>query len=262
MIDAHCHLDSQDFDPDRDEVVARAKAAGIRCAINAGNCPKDNGKVIQLAKDFSGFILPTLAVSPHHANECTDADLEAELRRIESEKARLAGIGETGLDWHQFKKEQERERQEKFYRAHLQLAESLDLPGGVHSRDAEERCIRIAREYECRAVLHCFLEHKVIELALQTKYPISIPTLKSKGIDKIIKKTPLERLFCETDSPWLWAGGRNEPANVGVAYERVAKVKSEPFEKVVGTIDSGVAAFFGIRDGFLKRGDFHGQEPS
>ena len=247
MIDSHCHVDSADFDSDRDEVVARAKATGLFAFVNAGNSPKDNRRVMEIAEKYKGYCFPTLAVSPHHACEITDEEFEAELRYIESNRAKLVGIGETGLDRHHFKKEDEWHRQEKLFRAHIQLGEALDLPVVIHSRDAEERCIHIAEEYDCRIMLHCFLEHKAIDMALESDFMISVPTLKSKGINKIIKKTPLERLLCETDSPWLWQGGRNEPSNVKSVYERVAKIKSQPFEKVVETVDGSASSFFGIK---------------
>jgi len=248
MIDAHCHVDTKDFDVDRDEVISRAKASGIRAIVNAGNNHPDNERVLALSQKYGAdYYKAVICLSPHHATEQTDAELEAELRFIEANKPKLVGIGETGLDRHHYKKEAEWDKQEKFYRAFLQLAESIDLPVVVHSRDAEEQCIRVAQEYNCRVMLHCFLNPKAIDLALSTNFSISVPTLKSKAVDKIIKKTPLERIFCETDSPWLWQGGRNEPANVRAVYERVAKIKSVELERVIGTVDESVAAFFGFK---------------
>jgi len=248
MIDAHCHIDTADFDSDRDEVVARAKASGINAIINAGNNHPDNERVLALSQKYgSDYYKAVICLSPHHATEQSDEQLEAELRFIESNKTKLVGIGETGLDRHHYKKVEEWAKQERFYRAFLQLAESIDLPVVVHSRDAEEMCIRVAQEYNCRVMLHCFLNPKAIDLALSTPFAISVPTLKSKAVDKIIKKTPLERIFCETDAPWLWQGGRNEPANVKAAYERVAKIKSVELERVVGTVDDNVASFFGFK---------------
>ncbi len=248
MIDAHCHLDSPDFDSDLGEVVLRAKKAGVSAVVNAGNCHADNEKALKLQERYgSGFFNSAIAISPHHANEVSDEGLEEELRFIESNKPKLVGIGETGLDRHHFKEEAQWERQEKFYRAFLQLGESLDLPVVVHSRDAEERCIRVAQEYGCRVMLHCFLEHKAADLAVESGFMVSVPTLKSKGVDRIIKKTPVERLFCETDSPWLWPGGRNEPANVESAYGRVARVKSLPKERVVELVDASVTGFFQLK---------------
>lgn len=247
MIDSHCHLDSPEFAADLDATVGRAKAAGIRAVVNAGNSHEDNARVLEISKKHQGYIYPTMALSPHHAPSLTDEDLERELRLIESNKAVLVGIGETGLDRHHFKKQEEWDKQERFYRAFLQLGEALDLPIVVHSRNAEEMSIRVAMEYDCRVMLHCFLNHKAIDLALESEFLISIPTLKSKEIDKTIKKTPLERLLCETDSPWLWQGKRNEPANVRAAYERVAKIKSLPFERVVDAVDQSSSALFRLK---------------
>jgi TatD DNase family protein len=248
MIDAHCHIDMKDFDSDRGEVIARAKAAGVRAIINAGNNHPDNERVLAFSQKYGpDYLKAVICLSPHYAVGLSDPDLEAELRFIESNKHRLVGIGETGLDRFHFKREEEWAKQEKFYRAFLQLSESLDLPVVVHSRNAEERCIRVAQEYRCRVMLHCFLSHRCLDLMLESGFPISVPTLRSKSLDKVIKKTPLERIFCETDSPWLWPAGRNEPSNVAAAYGRVAKVKSAGLERVIGAVDENVTGFFGFR---------------
>jgi TatD DNase family protein len=245
MIDAHCHVDTKDFDSDRGEVIARAKASGIRAIVNAGNNHPDNERVLALSQKYGpDYFKAVVCLSPHHAVEQTEEELEAELRFITSNKSKLVGIGETGLDRHHYSKEEDWAKQERFYRSFLQLGESLDLPVVVHSRNAEERCIKVAQEYRCRVMLHCFVNAHAADLAVESGFMVSIPTLKSKGIDKIIKKTPLERISCETDAPWLWQGGRNEPANVRAAYERVAKIKSLGLEKVIDVVDETVASFF------------------
>jgi len=248
MIDAHCHVDVADFDADRDEVIARAKASGVCAIINAGNNHPDNERVLALSQKYGpDYFKAVVCLSPHYAVGLDFDALEAELRFIESNKARLVGIGETGLDRHHFQKEWEWAKQEKFYRAFLQLAESLDLPVVVHSRDAEEQCIRVAQEYSCRVMLHCFLNPRALDLAIESGFQVSISTMKSKSLDKVIKKTPLERIFCETDAPWLWQQGRNEPANVRAAYERVAKIKSAELARVIGAVDGNVTSFFGFK---------------
>ena len=99
------------------------------------------------------------------------------------------------------------------------------------------------KNFKIRAVMHCFLKHQVLDEVLKAKYKVSLPTLKSKNRVKLIKRTPLEDLFCETDSPFLWKG-RNEPANVREVYEDVAKHKKISFDKVEEKIDSNVSEFY------------------
>ncbi len=245
MFDAHCHLDHKDFDADRAEAVARAKEAGVRAAINAGNNPSDNRKVLQLREEFGySFFKCVLSLSPHYAPSAGDGVLEGELRFIESNKGKIVGIGETGLDFFHFSEEKDRAIQRKAFEGFLQLAETLDLPVVIHSRDAEKECFEVLAQYKCRVVLHCFLKPAFLQEALARGYFVSLPTLKSKAREKIAKKAPLSSILCETDSPYLWQGGRNEPAHVRESYEAVAKARQLPFEKVAEEIDANVESLF------------------
>jgi TatD DNase family protein len=87
MIDAHCHVDVADFDSDRDQVIARARASGIRAIVNAGNNHPDNERVLAFSQKYGpDYFKAVICLSPHHAVEQSDAELEAELRFIESNK--------------------------------------------------------------------------------------------------------------------------------------------------------------------------------
>jgi len=245
MFDAHCHLEHKDFDADRDAAVQRAKDAGVKAAVNAGNNPSDNRKLLALREEFGrSFFKCVLSLSPHYAPSAQEGVLEEELRFIESNKGKIAGIGETGLDFFHFHDELERSLQKKAFEGFLQLAESLDLPVVIHSRNAEKECFEILAGYRCRVVLHCFLKPAFLQEALSKGYFVSLPTLKSKAREKIAKKAPLSSLLCETDSPYLWQGGRNEPANVAESYAAVAGAVKMPLEKVAEEIDANVESLF------------------
>ncbi|MFA6049124.1 MAG: TatD family hydrolase [Candidatus Micrarchaeia archaeon] len=247
MIDAHCHLDHVDFDSDRKEAVQRARDAGVKAVINAGNNPADNRKVLALREEFGpSFFKCVLSLSPHYAPGAGEGVLEGELRFIEANRAKIVGIGETGLDYFHFAKEREREAQKKAFESFLQLAETLDLPVVIHSRDAEAACLEILGRYKCRVMLHCFLKPAFLETAVARGYAVSLPTLKSKARVKIAKKAPLGRIFCETDSPFLWREGRNEPAHVRESYEAVAEARKTGFAAAEEQIDAGVASFFNL----------------
>ncbi len=247
MIDAHCHLDHKDFDVDRKAVVERAKAAGVKAVVNAGNIPSDNRKVLAMREEFGySFFKCVLSVSPHFAPSAPEGALEDELSFIEANRHKVVGLGETGLDYFHFSEERDKLAQKKAFEAFLQLGEAYDLPAVIHSRDAEQECFDLLGKYKCRVMLHCFLKPQFLQLALERGYKLSLPTLKSKAREKIAKKAPIGALFCETDSPYLWRDGRNEPAHVKEAYEEVAEAKKIPFGEAELQLDESVSAFFDL----------------
>lgn len=246
MYDSHCHLEQTVFDEDRDLVVKRAKEAGIDGIVNSGNNPGDNRKVLALQEKYGqSWYKAVLAVSPHYAPKTGLEAVEEELDFISKNRGRIQGVGETGLDFFHFKEEKDRLVQRRAFEMHLQFAEAHDLAAVVHSRDAVGECLEIMKEFKCRKIMHCFLEHRFLENALEQDCWISLPTLKSKPRDKIIKKAPLENLLAETDSPWLWQP-RNEPANVKEVYERVAEKRQIPLEKAEEALDSNARRAFGF----------------
>ncbi len=248
MYDSHCHLEQTAFDEDRDLVVKRAKDAGVAAIVNSGNNPADNRKVLAMQEKYGErWCKCVLAVSPHYAPKVGLEAVEEELKFIEKNKSKVQGVGETGLDFHHYSRDDEtvRKVQEKAFKMHLQFAESHDLVAVVHSRDAVKECLEIMGEYKCRKVLHCFLEHRLLEDALAQGCWVSLPTLKGKERDKIIKKAPLDRLLAETDSPWLW-NPRNEPANVREVYARIAEKRNLAFDAAEEAINENVRQAFGF----------------
>ncbi len=228
MFDNHCHITLELFDNDREKVMERAKT-GLSAILCIGVNSKDSEKVLQLATLHSGFVFPVLALCQDYA---TTANLEHELAFLKKHASNMVALGETGLEYHHYAPKDWPRLQEVF-RAQLELAETLSLPVQVHCRKAHEDTFAILKNFpKLTVIMHCFYEERWMGEALKRGYYLSLPTLKNKARDKIMRDAPLERLFAETDSPFLWPEGRNEPSNVKEVYERIASKKNIPLERV------------------------------
>jgi len=244
LVDAHCHLEHRLLAGKTGEIIARARAAGVERAVSAGSNLANNRKILELAARHPDFIRPLAGLSPHDANS---EGLEENLSFIRSSRAKLAGIGEIGLDYHHFKKPEERRKQQAVFEAQLALAEELGLTTVIHSRDAEKEVMATLKTYGGRVVMHCFMKPALVKECVERGYFVSIPTVDCEDRKKAIAAAPLENLLCETDSPFLWRAGLNEPANVKTVYGEIARVKNADFNNVAGQVYSNaLKAFKGL----------------
>ena len=225
IVDCHAHLAHPDFAADLDAVVGRMRAAGA-VAVNTGSNLEANKKALAITSRFPDVLKTAIGLSPHDANR---EPLDGNLRFIRAHADEICAIGEIGFDFHYFKKEEERERQRVAFSAQLDLAESLDLPVVVHSREAEGEAIALLAKRKGVRILHCFLMPALLDAALKAGCLVSLPTLKSKSQVTLIERAQEGRVLCETDSPYLWRGGRNEPANVAEVYAEMARLRGARF---------------------------------
>ncbi len=257
MTDSHCHIAGEEFAGDLDQVVERARAAGVRRAL-----------VILAAEDEAEFVrVPAVAaawpecrfavgVHPHHAHHyAADPQGAAAIVAVRLEALPSArAIGEVGLDYHyDFSP---RDVQQAVFRAQLRLAKSRDLPIVIHTREAEDDTLRILAEeggLALRGVFHCFTgDLAAAERALATGFYLSIPGVvtfpKAEALRAALAHVPADRLLVETDSPYLapvpHRGKRNEPARVATVVERVAAARSETATVVGVQTDANFDALF------------------
>ncbi|MFH1257491.1 MAG: TatD family hydrolase [Candidatus Micrarchaeota archaeon] len=241
MIDAHCHISHVQFNADRHEVLSRAKKK-LQAIVEVGGNLEQNQDAVSLKHQNKGFVLAVAGVSPHFVMQTRVME---EVEFIERNSEDLVAIGEIGLEYHYFKEEAEHERQKQVFREMLMLAEKMQLPVVIHCREAWEDLLLILADFpQQKVMLHFFNKPPYLKEALRRGYWISIATLKSKDVDKAIKETPLNSLLTETDSPYLWSGGRNEPANVANVYERIAKIKDTTVDEVNNAIMANASKFF------------------
>lgn len=246
FVDSHCHLAQKDYKDDVEAVIARAKAAGVGLVLCTTGEISEVEEVLRLCTKHRE-LKPVLGITPHEANRISREQVEEVYDLIEKNHRKLAGIGEIGLEYHYVKDEKQRAVQMKLFKEQLELAKTLDLPAIMHTRKAEQICIDVANESKIeRKVLHCFLVSELATPAAKQGFVVSLPTLKSKDREKIMKNTPLESLICETDSPFLWQTGRNEPANVVEVYERISRAKQIALEKVEEKVLETVQTTFNL----------------
>jgi TatD DNase family protein len=247
IIDSHAHLCDSIFDGDREAVLSRAQDVGVHAIIAVGENHKDALRNLDLAQEYS-VLKPTLGLYPEHLdlNECQQV-----CSLIEQCQNQIVGIGEVGLDYWIAKTNEDRAIQHQVFRQFIQLSIKLDLPLNVHSRSAGRHAIAILVEEGAQKVqMHAFDGKASSALpAVEAGYYFSIPPsiVRSKQKQKLVRQLPLECLLIETDSPVLGAtpNERNEPANVIIAIDKIAKIKGVHREKVIEATYDNTLGLYG-----------------
>jgi len=258
LVDSHCHLTDAQFDKDRSEVLLRAGQAGVGKILTIAS---DRGDAERVAKLLDGGgeagtrpqLWGTAGVHPHEAEAAAEGDLDA-IRELARSHPRIVAVGETGLDF--FYDHSPRSLQESLFRDHLAMAEALDLPIVVHSRNADDLTARILQEWgsRVRGVLHCFTGGvELLEVALEVGWMVSftgIITFKKYDTQTLVRSLPRERLMVETDAPYLapvpHRGRRNEPSYVSRVAESLATIRGEDLEEVQVYTSENAVRFFDL----------------
>jgi TatD DNase family protein len=253
FVDSHAHLADEAFRGDRDEVIARARAAGAVGIVCIGESIPAAREARAIAAAYPGFIAFTAGVHPHDASTFDRTESLAAIRELVEHGA--SAIGECGLDYHYDNSPPEVQR--TAFAAQLELSTELGRPVVVHTRDAEEDTIAMISEYAstgARGVLHCFTGTPVLaEAALSCGWFISfsgIVTFKKWDRDDVVRAVPSDRLLVESDSPYLAPipnrGKRNEPAWVAHTLAHIARVRDEPVEQVARQTSANARTLFGL----------------
>jgi TatD DNase family protein len=248
MVDTHCHLGDTAFDPDRDAVLARARAAGVGHVVVIGTTLADSQRAAALAASRSG-LSATAGVHPHEAK---DWSLEAaeRLRALLALPAVVA-LGETGLDYHY--DHSPRAAQRRAFEAQLALGAEIGKPVVVHAREADEDVAALLRDARATVVLHSFSSGpKVFEAGLAAGAYFSFSgmiTFKTWTGAERLTACPLERLLVETDAPYLapvpHRGRRNEPAFVCEVALALARARGAALDDIVEQTTANARRIFG-----------------
>jgi len=221
---------------DVEKVIESAKKAGVNIIITQGVNPQSNRKVFELsAKNIE--VKSALGIYPIDALALSAAEIDNEIEFIRKNKSKLTAIGEVGIDFKESEKEEDRERQKDIFEKFVRLSIELDKPIIVHSRKAELECIEILEKNNAKkVVMHCFSgKFSLVKRIVENNWFITIPTSvkNSEHFQKIIKEVGIERLLCETDSPYLHPDKKwpNEPANVIESYKKISEIKGISLEE-------------------------------
>lgn len=231
LIDTHCHLDGDQFAEDRDEMLARARAAGVGAMIVPGIAIPDMPRVLAMA-DAHADIWVGVGVHPHEADSWVDGT-EAMLRGWAAHE-RVVAIGEIGLDYHY--DYSPREKQQQVFRDQVRLAGELGKPVIVHNRDSHGDVLRLLQEHmsaEAGGVMHCFsgsleLARECIKIGMYISFAGPVTFKNASSLQEVAANLPLDRILIETDSPYLapvpLRGKRNEPANVAHVAAKIGEL--------------------------------------
>ncbi len=219
FIDTHAHIFMTEFDPDRDEALARAEAAGVELLVAVGYHLEASRLAVEAAQRYPQ-VYASVGIHPHDAKHYDDATEEA-LREL-AKRPRVVAIGETGLDF--FRDRSPRPKQADAFRRQIRLARERRLPTVVHDREAHEQTMQILKEEGAEeVVLHCFsggleMANEAWARGYYTSIagPVTYP--KNGDLREVVRHVRTDRLVLETDCPYLppqaVRGQRNEPAHL------------------------------------------------
>ena len=242
LFDSHAHYDDEKFNEDRDFIINEIYKSGVTKFVSAGYSLESSKIGIELAKKYN-FIYTTSGISPNDIPTTND-ELESQLLEIEKiakSNSKVVAIGEIGLDYY-WNKDQ-KELQKYAFKKQIEIANNLNLPIVIHTRDAIMDTIEILKENQVKntGVFHCCPQNReLIKEGLKLGFYISfagpITFKNSKNADEMINLVPNDRILIETDSPYLAPepvrGTRNTPANVKFIAQKIADAKNLSFEEV------------------------------
>jgi TatD DNase family protein len=256
LIDNHCHLEPGDF-PDRDEVLARARAAGVEgfVVIGSGKSLDEVRHAVALA-EAHGDIWAGIGIHPHDAARIPAGALD-EIERLATSHPRVVVVGETGLDY--YYDHSPPEAQKEALRAFIGIARRASKPISLHIRDAHDDALAIINEEragELGGVVHCFTGNREeaerwVAAGLHLSFS-GVVTFKSAApIREAAAWCPLDRMLVETDCPYLapvpMRGKRNEPAFVAHTAALLAEVRGIPSETLAHATTENARRLFHLR---------------
>jgi TatD DNase family protein len=251
LIDSHVNLHAPQFEEDREAVIARALAAGVRLMVNICDKVSNYEAVRQVARHPD--IWCTVGTHPHEAKE--DPELTAQTLIELATDPRVVGIGECGLDFHYDLSP--REVQARVFRAHVAAARDTGLPLVVHTRDADDTMADILEEEHARGsfrvLMHCYTSGAQLAAraaSLGAWFSVSgIATFKAaENVRSVIRDLPADRIMVETDCPYLapvpYRGRRNEPAMLPHVLAKLAEIRGWTLEEAERRTEDSFFALF------------------
>jgi len=252
LIDSHCHLDFADFAAERDAVVERARAAGIRRMITISTHTEAFDSISRLSETYED-VFCTVGTHPHHAHE--EAEVFLDRLAALARHPKCVGIGEAGLDYHYDKTP--RDIAARVFRTHIAAARQSGLPIVIHARDADTDVAAILQDEmgkgAFKGLLHCFtasalLAETALSLGLFISFSGVLTFKNSQNLRDIARTVPMDRVLVETDAPFLapvpYRGKRNEPAFVAATARTLAEVKGVSIQTIAQETSANTLRLF------------------
>lgn len=255
LFDSHCHLDDEKFDIDREELIQAIFNSGVTKLISAGYSLESSKRAIELTKKYPQ-IYTVCGISPNDIPQNVE-NFKQELKELEqiAKNEKVLAIGEIGLDYYWNK--ENKEIQQYAFVEQIKLANKLNLPIVIHTREAVMDTLEILKKHPVikKGVFHCCpLNKELVKEALKLGYYISfagpITFKNSKNADEIIAMTQDNKILIETDSPYLspepLRGKRNDPRNVKYMAEKIANIKGYTLEQVAKITYENTCKIYGL----------------
>ena len=255
LIDSHAHIQGKEYAGEAEAVIARAHVAGVETIIAVGGAGdmSSNREAVALAAKFEN-VYATVGMHPHDAKDVSADELKA-LRELAAHP-KVVAVGETGLDY--YYNHSPHEVQQRVFAQFIHMARETELPIVVHERDAAAQAaelLRVEGAGALRGVIHCFTGNyqaacAYLDLGFYLSFTGILTFKNAEALREVVRQVPLERIFVETDSPYLTPvphrGKRNEPAYVRFVAETIAQVRGIPLDEVAQVTSANVRRLFAI----------------
>jgi TatD DNase family protein len=255
MFDTHCHIHSQEFDANRDELLQLLQKNSIQ-AILVGTSIEDSKKAIQLASQYS-FLYAAIGVHPHEYDKIDINAIRKEMNMLLQTNPIIA-VGETGFDFYYHKSKEVRAQQEALFRLHIELALAFSKPLIIHTRDSFEETFQVLSEYQgLTIILHCFTgtsdwvyKFNTLSHSIYFSFSGIITFNNAMSIQEAVKIVPENQLLVETDAPYLTPiphrGIQNTPVFVLYTINKVAELRQIDIQKLTEILDYNAKKAFSI----------------
>lgn len=257
LFDSHCHLNDEKFNEDRKELIENLRKQGVKRLVTAGYSLESSKQAINLSKEYD-FIYATIGISPNDVPKTLE-DLDKDLNSIKDlykEGEKIVAVGEIGLDY--YWNTENKEIQKEAFKRQIELANNLNLPIQIHTREAIADTLEILKDNKVnrKGIFHCCpFNRELVKEGLKLGFYISFagPTTfkNSKNAAEIIKMVPDDKMLVETDSPYLspepFRGKRNDPSRVQYIIKKIAEVKEKSFEEIEKMVYENANTIFNLK---------------
>jgi TatD DNase family protein len=270
FIDTHAHIDMlKKLTPE--EAVAQSESEGVRYIINVGSSLEGSRKSVEFAGRFAN-VFASVGIHPHYVKDFGDREVKILESLVQGESGgltnsdgskdkkyeRVVAIGETGFDF--YRNLSPKKDMEKAFISQIEMALKYNIPVIIHDRDAHRETLDAVKKYagkkNFRAVVHCFsgdinFARQCLELGLYISFTGVITFPNARDLIKVVEKVPLERIFIETDSPFLAPqakrGRENYPGFVKYVAEKIAEIKNLSIDEIADITSKNAEEFFSLK---------------
>lgn len=251
FVDSHCHLEMEDFEKDRHEVVERSLHEGLKYLLTVGTDETYYKKVVEIIERYPA-VYGAVGIHPHNSK-----DYNGRVKKTIDEilkHNKIVAYGEIGLDF--FKNYSPRESQIYAFQSQLEVAKRACLPVIIHSRNAQEETLQILQKTcngELGGVIHCYsydlaAAKKFLDMGFTLSIPGTITYKNTQDLVEVVKYVPVNRLLAETDAPFLTPnphrGKRNVPYFVKLTVEKIAHIKGIKTEEIASQLTQNFETIF------------------